>query len=54
MKTWTLHIHGDAHLGVGHPIIAEVNRVHGGGVALLGQLKVRQVVRQVMRGYLQS
>ena len=52
MKTWTLHIPGDAHLGVGHghPIIAEVNRVHGGGVALLGQLEVQQVVRQVIRG----
>ena len=40
MKTWTLHIPGDAHLGVGHPIIAEVNSVHDGDAAVLGQLKV--------------
>ena len=42
MKTWTLHIPGDAHLGVGHPMIAEVNWVHSGEgeAAVLGQLKV--------------
>ena len=42
MKTWTLHIPGDAHLGVGHPMKAEVNRVHRaeGEAAVLGQLKV--------------
>ena len=51
MKTWTQHIPGDAHLGVGHPIKAEVNRVHSGEAAA-GQLKVivQQKVRQVVKG----